>query len=255
MPYLISWPHAQIDPWYIHYSEVIMGMMASRITNLTIVYSTVYSGADQTKHRSPASLAFVRGVHRWPVNSPHKGPVTRNAYCFHLMTSFWCVDSIVMAGKCETNDSFNLFCRLVVYRCPHDRPQFTEMMNSRLKASLWIFIGYRWFFFSLRRRCLFIEHIRRWHSIYFNVHRKQSHSTACSEHQHRKHQTLHDLPFVKGIHCRTMDSLRIGSVIIKMFSCHVIISMCSCYLTTISKPNAHKLYIIFRLRVRCRISL
>ena len=32
---------------------------------------------DQRKHQSSASLAFVRGIHRWPVNSPHKWPVTR----------------------------------------------------------------------------------------------------------------------------------------------------------------------------------
>ena len=50
--------------------------MASQITNLTIVYSTVYSGADQRKHQSSASLAFVRRIHRWPVNSPHKWSVT-----------------------------------------------------------------------------------------------------------------------------------------------------------------------------------
>ena len=60
-----------------HYSDVIMGAMAHQITSLTIVYSTIYSGADQRKHQSSASLAFVRGIHRWQVNSPHKGPVTR----------------------------------------------------------------------------------------------------------------------------------------------------------------------------------
>ena len=49
--------------------------------------SSVYSVADQRKHQSSASLAFVRGIHRWPVNSPHKGPVKRK--CFHLMTSSW----------------------------------------------------------------------------------------------------------------------------------------------------------------------
>ena len=54
--------------------------MASEITSLTSVYSTVYSGADQRKHQSPASLAFVRGIHRWPVNSPHKWPVTRKMF-------------------------------------------------------------------------------------------------------------------------------------------------------------------------------
>ena len=55
-----------------HYSDVIMGAMAFQITSLTIVYSTVYSSADQRKHQSSASLAFVLGIHRWPVNSLHK---------------------------------------------------------------------------------------------------------------------------------------------------------------------------------------
>ena len=59
-----------------------MSAMSSQITSFTIVYSTVYSGADQRKHQSSASLAFVRGIHRWPVNSPHKGPVTRKMFPF-----------------------------------------------------------------------------------------------------------------------------------------------------------------------------
>ena len=46
------------------------------------VYSTVCSGADQGKYHSSASLAFLRGVHRWPVNSPHRGPVTRKMFPF-----------------------------------------------------------------------------------------------------------------------------------------------------------------------------
>ena len=65
-----------------HYSDVIMGAIASQITSLTIVYLTVYSGANQGKHQSPASLAFVRGIHRSPVNSPHNGPVTRKMFSF-----------------------------------------------------------------------------------------------------------------------------------------------------------------------------
>ena len=59
-----------------HYNDVIMSAIASQIISLTIVYSTVYSGANQRKHLSSASLAFLRGIHRCPVNSPHKGPVT-----------------------------------------------------------------------------------------------------------------------------------------------------------------------------------
>ena len=65
-----------------HHSDVIMGTMASQITSLTIVYSTVYSGPNQRKHQSSASLAFVRGIHRWPVNSSHKWPVTRKMFPF-----------------------------------------------------------------------------------------------------------------------------------------------------------------------------
>ena len=60
-----------------HYSDVIMGAMASQITSLTIVYSSVYSGADQRKHQRSVSLTFVGGIHRWPVISRHKWPVTR----------------------------------------------------------------------------------------------------------------------------------------------------------------------------------
>ena len=59
-----------------------MGAMASQITSLTIVYSTVCSGADESKHQSSASLAFVRGILQWPVNSPHKWPVARKMFPF-----------------------------------------------------------------------------------------------------------------------------------------------------------------------------
>ena len=67
---------------FVHYNDVIMGAIASQITSLTIVYSTVYSNADQRKHLSSASLAFVKGIHRGPVNSPHKWPVTRKMFPF-----------------------------------------------------------------------------------------------------------------------------------------------------------------------------
>ena len=59
-----------------------MGAMASQITSLPIVYSTVYSVADQRKHQSSASLALVWGIHRWPLNSPHKWRVTRKMFPF-----------------------------------------------------------------------------------------------------------------------------------------------------------------------------
>ena len=61
------------DPWvcalvngllHVHYNDVIMSAMASQITSLTFAYSSIYSGADQGKRQSSASLALVRGIHR-----------------------------------------------------------------------------------------------------------------------------------------------------------------------------------------------
>ena len=71
-------------PWNLtrHYDDVGMGAMASQITSLMIVYSTVYSDADQSKQQSSASLAFVREIHRGPVNFLHKWPVTRKMFPF-----------------------------------------------------------------------------------------------------------------------------------------------------------------------------
>ena len=65
-----------------HYDDVIMTMLASQITSLTVVYSIVYSGVNQRKHQSSASLAFVREIHWGPVNFPHKWPVTRKMFPF-----------------------------------------------------------------------------------------------------------------------------------------------------------------------------
>ena len=74
----------------VHYNDVIMEAIASQITSLTIVYSIVYSDADQRKHQSSASLVFVWRIHRGPVNSPHKWPVTRKMFLFDDVIMFWC---------------------------------------------------------------------------------------------------------------------------------------------------------------------
>ena len=72
----------------IHYNDVIMRAIAFQIISLTIVNWTVYLSGDQRKHQSPESLASVRGIHRWPVNSPHKGPVTRKMFSFDNVIIF-----------------------------------------------------------------------------------------------------------------------------------------------------------------------
>ena len=83
--------------WTNNYNDVIMSAMASQITGVSNVYSTACSGTDQRKHQSSASLDFVRGIHRWPVNSLHKGPVKRK--CFHLMKIFPCHDVIMFQSS------------------------------------------------------------------------------------------------------------------------------------------------------------
>ena len=70
-----------------HYYDVIMTTIASQITSLTVVYSTVYSDTDQRKYQSSASLAFVWGIHRDRWIPRTKGQL--RGKCFHLMTSSW----------------------------------------------------------------------------------------------------------------------------------------------------------------------
>ena len=82
----------------LHYDDVIMTMLASQITSLTVVYSIVYSGVNQRKHQSSASLAFVREIHRGPMNFPHKWPVTRKMFPF---------DDVIMVCKYSSQNIFN----------------------------------------------------------------------------------------------------------------------------------------------------
>ena len=82
----------------IKYCDVIMGAMAYQITRITIVYSTVHS----RKHQSYVSLAFVWGIHRWPVNSPHKWPVTRKNVSIWWRHHAYSL-SLYLIGKMNSN--------------------------------------------------------------------------------------------------------------------------------------------------------
>ena len=94
------------SPLQYHYNDVIVGAVASQIPGLTIVYSTVDSDTDQTKPQSSASLAFVRGIHRWPVNSPHRWPVTRKVFPF---------DDVIMLRQCRGQDQIILLSIQLCY--------------------------------------------------------------------------------------------------------------------------------------------
>ena len=86
------------------YKGDIMGAIASQITSLTIVYAIVYSDADQRKHQSSWSLAFLRGIHRGPVNSPHKLPVTRKMFPF---------DDVIMSRSLGADVCCSYFARFL----------------------------------------------------------------------------------------------------------------------------------------------
>ena len=137
-----------------HYNGVIMSAMASQITSLTIVYSTIYSGADQRKLQSSASLAFVRGIHRVPVNSPHKWPVKREMFPFHdvIMPVFvpvmawrltvdklnqWWPDSLlhiyVSIAHCVKTSYLLLWLLCCIQSCIHDK--IKEMVENWLAKS------------------------------------------------------------------------------------------------------------------------
>ena len=95
---------------HTHYNGVIMGMMASQITCLTIVYSTIFSDADQRKHQSSTSLVFLRRIHRASVNSPHKWPVTLKMFPFDdIIMMNWTEIILKIYGLAVEHNFISLF--------------------------------------------------------------------------------------------------------------------------------------------------
>ena len=109
--------------------------MASQITSLTIVYSTFCSGPDQRKHQSSASLAFVEGIHRWPVNSPHKGPVTRKMFPFDdviLLCRIWYIQIHKTRGH-------NVYLQIFSKTCYTTRTNDDQMASPYIQLFIWSF--------------------------------------------------------------------------------------------------------------------
>ena len=85
IPIPIRWlslphPFQELSLTNLHYNDVIMTTIASQITSLAVVYSTVYSDADKKKPSKLHVTGLCVGNSPWPVNSPHKGPVTRKMF-------------------------------------------------------------------------------------------------------------------------------------------------------------------------------
>ena len=117
-----------------HYSDVIMSAMVSQITGISIICSTVCSAADQRKHQSSASLAFVRGIHRSLVDSPLKGPAMRKMFPFDDVIISG-IDLVLLAhwlSLCWIH--LNYFCVSVV--SPHKRSvMLTELLGFHKRVS------------------------------------------------------------------------------------------------------------------------
>ena len=129
-----------------------MSVMVSQITDDSILYLTVCSGADQRRHQSSTSLAFVRGIHRWPVNSPHKGPVTREMFPFDDANMYW----HSLSGFAYKQPLFQVWYTVTNSRCvtgpgkSHhpavQGPSKSELKRNRITACgfLWIECSNDW---------------------------------------------------------------------------------------------------------------
>ena len=126
----------------VNYNDAIMSTMASQITSLTIVYWTVYSGSVQRKLQSSASLGLVWGIHRWPVNSPHKWPVTRRMFPFDDVIMHT-VDrphtpskNLHQTAPYHILGAFGLFCMIMVtiYNIPKSKH---DLGVTKLSREFW----------------------------------------------------------------------------------------------------------------------
>ena len=120
-----AWKQIFSQPMDVHYNDVIMGTMAPQITSLTIVYTTVYSGADQRKYQSSASLAFVRGIHRRPGNSPHKWPVAQKCFPF---------DDVIMWYEIVNDQRSYVWFESLFSNPTHSFPQLFVSAGPNLQA-------------------------------------------------------------------------------------------------------------------------
>ena len=114
---VVRCPVALQHSWIYHNSDVIISAMASQITSITIVCSFAYSGAEQRKHQSSASLAFVQGIH-W--NSPLKGLAIQKMFPFDDMIMAWYFIQHSNNEWQNTNGTFNW------KKTPHNSPSWAS---------------------------------------------------------------------------------------------------------------------------------
>ena len=149
-----------------------MGVMASQITSLTFVYSTVYPSAGQRKHQNSASLAFVQGNLRWLVSSPHKWPVKRKMFPF---------DDVIIQQVRYTNFPWALYVITWIHFHTSDRfvwdgnPEVIDDWPSKMISNqsnitmyfVWLnpSVGYELWYENLRFQCIFLLVCRMWNFV------------------------------------------------------------------------------------------
>ena len=122
-----------------HYNDVIMSALASQITGVSIVYLTVSSGADQIRQQSFASLAFLRGIHWWQENSPHKRACNAENVSIwrrHHEVAIGSVNGLMPAGNQPitwTNIDPNLYCLM------------TSLRHNAFNRYVQIVVCYSWY--------------------------------------------------------------------------------------------------------------
>ena len=131
---------------WVHYSDVIMSTMASHTTGVSIVCSAVCSDASRRKYQSAVSLASVRGIHWWSMDSPHKGPVTQKMFPFGDVIMFiaclwqdkYCdsadMNGIVVIGHSQVSlrVNFNKTHRFTIYS-DATMPTIFSKQSSKIK--------------------------------------------------------------------------------------------------------------------------
>ena len=211
-----------------HYNDVIMGVKASQITSLTIFYSTVYSDADQRKHQSSASSAFVRGIHRGPVNSPHKWPVTRKMFPFDdvFMIRARHYTDVIMGAIVSQITSLT-----IVYSTVYSGEDQRKHQSSASLAFVWgihrgpVNSPHKW---PVTRKMfpfddVFMIRARHYTDVIMGAIASQItsltivYSTVYSGEDQRKHQSSASLAFVWGIHRGPVNSPHKWPVTRKMF--------------------------------------
>ena len=129
---------------HYHYNDVIMGTIASQINSLTIFYSIVYSDADQRKHQSSASLAFVRGIHRGLVNSPHKWPVTRKMFPFDDVIMFTVTPHVCPTATAFSSLNVSYIIKLSFHPST-ELVEYTDLKNDNIEQ----YFTFIWIYFVL----------------------------------------------------------------------------------------------------------